>query len=39
MIYTILLKPEDFCELTVESAAMAKVLLSGTRWIQGINDK
>ena len=29
------LEPEDLCALTVESAAMARVPLSGTNWIPG----
>ena len=33
------LEPEDLCALTVESAAMARVPLSGTNWIPGINKK
>tara|TARA_B110000438_G_scaffold269987_1_gene286807 strand:+ start:1928 stop:3250 length:1323 start_codon:yes stop_codon:yes gene_type:complete len=33
------LEPEDLCALTVEAAAMARVPLSGTNWIPGINKK
>ena len=33
------LEPEDLCALTVEAAAMARVPLSGTNWIPGINSK
>ena len=33
------LEPEDLCALTVESAAMTRVLLAGTNWIPGIKDK
>ena len=33
------LEPEDLCALTVEAAAMARVPVSGTKWIPGINKK
>ena len=33
------LEPEDLCALTVESAAMARVPLSGTNWIPGLKNK